>query len=214
MDLPFTTDQFLDVFGNYNLTVWPAQVIIIIIALFSIFLSVYKIKSSSRLISISLAFLWLWIGIVYHYMFFTTINKAAYAFAFLFIMQALLFIYYGVIKNSLTFTFTNSVKGVISILLFTYALIFYPLLGYAFGHSYPRIPTFGLPCPTTIFTFGLLLLIVGKVNKILFIIPVLWAVIGFTAALKLGILQDIGLLVSAIITLVVVIFSSKTEQAV
>lgn len=214
MDIPFTTEQFLDVFGSYNTSVWPAQVFIIIFALFSIFLSVYKIKSSSKLISISLAFLWFWIGIIYHFMFFAKINKAAYAFAILFIIQALLFIYYGLIKNSLTFTFTNSVKGAISILLFTYPLIFYPLLGYAFGHSYPRFPTFGLPCPTTIFTFGLLLLLEGKANKVLFIIPVIWSVIGFTAALKLGILQDIGLLVSALITLAVIIFSGKTEQTV
>lgn len=213
MSFPFTTKQFLDVFGEYNLSVWPAQVFIIFIALFSIFLSIYKIKSSSRLISISLAFLWLWIGIIYHYMFFTGINKAAYAFATLFIIQALLFLYYGIIKNSLTFTYTNSVKGAISILLFTYALIFYPLLGYASGHSYPRFPTFGLPCPTTIFTFGLLLLLEGKVNKVLFVIPVLWAVIGFTAALKLGILQDIGLLVSAVLTVSVVMFFGRTKQA-
>lgn len=214
MNFPFTTEQFLNVFGSYNLSVWPAQVFIIIIALFSIFLSIYKIKYSSRLISISIAFLWLWIGIIYHYMFFAKINKAAYAFAVLFIIQALLFLYYGVIKNSLSFNYTNSLKGVFSILLFTYAFIFYPLLGYAFGHSYPRFPTFGLPCPTTIFTFGLLLLLEGKVNKVLFIIPVLWAVIGFTAALKLGIVQDIGLLVSAVITLIAVIFAGKTKQAV
>jgi hypothetical protein len=54
----------------------------------------------------------------------------------------------------------------------------------------------------------------GKVNKILFVVPVLWSLIGFTAALKFGILQDIGLLVSSILTLVVISFSGKTKQAV
>jgi hypothetical protein len=37
-------------------------------------------------------------------------------------------------------------------------MVVYPLLGIRFGHSYPRAPLFGVaPCPTTIFTFGLLL---------------------------------------------------------
>jgi hypothetical protein len=51
----------------------------------------------------------------------------------------------------------------------------------------------------------------GKVKKVLFIIPLLWAIIGFTAALKLGILQDIGLLVSAILTIIVLIIDSKIK---
>jgi hypothetical protein len=209
MNFPFTTEQFLDVFKAYNLAVWPAQIFLVVLALAAIFLAVYKTKISDKVITLTLTFYWLWIGIVYHLIFFTKINKAAYGFAALFIIQAVLFFYLGIIKRSLLFKYFNNSKGLLAIVLFLYSLIFYPLLGYSFGNIYPQTPTFGLPCPTTIFTFGLLLLSEVKVNKLLLIIPVLWAVIGFTAALKLGILQDIGLLVSALLTLTVVMIERK-----
>ncbi len=212
MNFPFTTEQFLDVFRSYNLSVWPLQIFLAVLALYLIFLAAYKTKFSSWIISMSLTFYWLWIGVVYHFIFFTKINKVAYGFAALFVIQGALFFYFGILKNTLTFSYINNIKGITAILLFLYALIFYPLLGYSFGHYYPATPTFGLPCPTTIFTFGMLLLLEGKVNKTLFIIPLLWAVIGFTAAIKLGILQDIGLLVSAILTVAALLFENKTKQ--
>jgi hypothetical protein len=95
MNLPFTPGQFLDVFKSYNLSVWPVQVLIIIIALFTIFFTVYKIRSSDTFISITLYSFWLWMGLVYHLLFFSRINPLAYAFAALFVLQALLFLYYG-----------------------------------------------------------------------------------------------------------------------
>lgn len=48
-----------------------------------------------------------------------------------------------------------------------------PSLGVAIGHTYPAQPTFGLPCPTTIFTFGLLLWVRPPVPWSLLVIPVL-----------------------------------------
>lgn len=212
MNLPFTTKEFLDVFGLYNTSVWPAQFILILLAIVSIFFSAHKTKSSSIIISLSLTILWLWIGIIYQFIFFSTINKAANIFAVLFVLQGLLFFYWGVIKNDLSFSYKNKMQTVLAILLFLYALIFYPLLGIAFGHTYPRFPTFGLPCPTTIFTFSLLLLIDSKIKNWLIIIPVIWSLIGFTAAIKLGIFQDVGLLVSAIITVAFLLFNKSTKQ--
>ena len=43
-------------------------------------------------------------------------------------------------------------------LLILFALILYLGLGIVFGHRYPAVPVFGVaPCPTTIFTVGILL---------------------------------------------------------
>jgi hypothetical protein len=210
MNLPFNTEQFLDVFGVYNLAVWPMQILFVFLALTAIFLSIYKTNFSDITITIILLSYWLWIGVVYHFIFFTRINGAAFIFAILFVIQSMLFFYYGIIKRSLHFQFSNNIRGVTAIIIFIYALIFYPLLGYAFGHHYPRTPTFGLPCPTTIFTFGMLLLLEGKVPKFLFVIPIIWALIGFTAALKLGIIQDIGLIIAAAAT--VLLFLEKREK--
>ncbi|MBM4334204.1 MAG: hypothetical protein FJ117_23840 [Deltaproteobacteria bacterium] len=186
MDLPFTIEQFLGIFEKYNLAVWPMQIVLILIAVLTLILSLKKISYSDKTISIILSFFWLWIGIVYHLAYFTAINKAAYLFGVLFIIQGLIFLFAGGIKSKLSFKFQSSSYGVIGSLFILYALIIYPILGYFFGHVYPKNPTFGLPCPTTIFTFGLLLWTVKIVPKYVLVIPLIWSIIGFGAALSLG----------------------------
>lgn len=57
------------------------------------------------------------------------------------------------------------------------------------------MPLFGIaPCPTTIFTIGILLLGPWHVARWLLLIPVLWTIIGGSAALLLNVPQDYGLL--------------------
>lgn len=106
--------------------------------------------------------------------------------------------YYGVLKKSLLFRFRSDRYGFTGGALIVYALLVYPLLGYFLGHIFPASPTFGLPCPTTIFTFGMLLLTEKRLPPAVMIIPFLWSFVGFTAALKLGIKEDIGLLVAGL----------------
>ena len=78
MNLPFTVEQFLDVFGIYNQAVWPMQIFLYVFALIAIVLAIKKFNNSDRIISIILAFFWLWIGIVYHFVFFSSINKSIF----------------------------------------------------------------------------------------------------------------------------------------
>jgi hypothetical protein len=162
-------------------------------------------------ISIVLSFFWLWMGIVYHLIFFSTINKAAYFFGALFIVQGILFTVWGVFKNSLSFEYQKSTNNIAGIILLLYALIIYPVLGYNLGHAYPYSPTFGLPCPTTIFTFGLLLFTNKKIPVYLLIIPLFWSVVGFTAALTLTIYEDIGLLIAGLTTFTFLLISNREK---
>ena len=61
---------------------------------------------------------------------------------------------------------------------------------------------FGIaPCPVTVFTFGLLLLTTEWVPRRLLVIPVVWSVIGGSAAFLLAIPQDWPLLVSGVTVL-------------
>lgn len=208
MNIPFTVKQFLDVFGSYNTAVSPIQILFILLALSTIFLAVKKRNYSDKVISGILSFFWLWIGVVYHLIFFTGINPAAYAFGAINIIQAILFFAYGIVRKDLTFGFKNNVAGIAGIVFIVYALIVYPLLGIQFGHIYPRTPTFGLPCPTTIFTFGILLWTKKKVSPVIIGIPLLWSLIGFTAALNLGIYQDFGLLAAGLLGSALIILNN------
>jgi hypothetical protein len=59
------------------------------------------------------------------------------------------------------------------------------------------MPTFGLPCPTTLFTIGLLACLVPPYPRSTLVVPVLWCLVGAQAAFLLGVPQDLGLLVAA-----------------
>jgi hypothetical protein len=96
------------------------------------------------------------------------------------------------------FQIEKNVYGITGAVLVIFSLIIYPILGFLQGHIYPYSPTFGLPCPTTIFTFGVLLWSVNKITFRYWLIPLAWSLIGFIAATSLGIREDTGLLISGI----------------
>jgi hypothetical protein len=201
MKTPFTVEQFFGVFKNYNEAIFPMQVLFYLLATIAFYFAIKPAAKSSRIIAGILAFLWLWMGAVYHLAFFTGINKAAYLFGGIFILQGILFLFFGFYRDTFSFKFSYSVYGVTGVVLILFALVVYPVLGFFMGHVYPASPTFGLPCPTTIFTFGLLLLSDKKLPVVLFIIPFTWSLIGFTAAFNFGVKEDIALPVSALVTL-------------
>ncbi len=211
MKLPFKTEQFLDVFQSYNVAVWPAQVFFNLLAVVLLFFCFKKYEFSGSLVLFSLAFFWFWIGIVYHLIFFSEINPAAYAFAVIFILQGVFFII-AAVKNQIDFRFVWNIRTAVGMIFIIYALILYPLLGIYFGHTYPRNPTFGLPCPTTIFTFGILLIAKNKIPAYLVGIPLIWSIVGFSAAFKLGIAEDTGLIIAGIVGSGLIIFRKKKQN--
>jgi hypothetical protein len=199
MNIPFTVTQFLEVFKVYNLSVWPMQTVLYILGIAAIYLSLKKTSNSNKIIIVILSFYWLWTGVAYHLMHFTAINKAAYVFGTAYIIQGVLFLFAGVVRNKLFFHYKSDTYGILGALFICFAMVIYPVLGYIFGHVYPYSPTFGLPCPLTIFTFGLLLWTEGKLPLFIIVIPFLWSVIGFSAALAMGIYEDIGLLIAGVV---------------
>ncbi|MCZ7358002.1 MAG: DUF6064 family protein [Candidatus Methanoperedens sp.] len=209
MGVPFTADQFLGVFEQYNLAVWPMQIFLYLIALIALILILWKAKNSDKIISGILAFFWLWMGIVYHLIYFTSINNAAYIFGALFIVQSILFFISGFIKSDLSFKFNFNAYTIAGAIFILYGLIIYPILGYSFGHVYPRAPTFGVPCPTIIFTFGVLLWTNKKFPKYLLIIPLIWSFLGFSAVLNWGILEDIMLLIAGVLGTALIVYRDR-----
>lgn len=204
MKIPFTIDQFLEVFKNYNTTVFPMQVVLLILAIIAIYFAVRNGPGKHKIIAAILAFFWIWMGVGYHLLFFSTINKAAYLFGGLFIVQGIIFYIWGIQKERLFFKFQPGLMGWIGGVFILYALVIYPILGYIGGHGYPYSPTFGLPCPTTIFTFGMLMWTPKRVPLGILVIPFLWSIIGFTAAFSLGVLEDSGLIIAGITALLLI----------
>ena len=210
--IPFTADQFLEVFARYNSAVWPAQLFLHAVGILAICLVLQRKAEVSKCVSIILSLFWIWMGLVYHLWFFSIINKAALIFAAFFVLQGILLFIAGVLKNKLGFRFRPDLLGITGSVFFLYALVIYPALGYWFGHRYPAAPTFGLPCPTAIFTFGMLLWTDRSMPLYLLSIPLAWSLIGFWAAISLGITEDYGLLAAGMMASLLIVVRDRYSR--
>lgn len=198
METPFTTEQFLKVFKEYNLAVFPFQLIILLIGLFALY-AIWSTRPVFRkVIGAFLAFIWLWAGIVYHISFFAALNSPAYLFGTVFIIQGLLLFNETFRSGGFHFHYQNSAKEVFGLFLVVFGLLIYPLISWLMKGSPTLIISVGLPCPTVITTFGFFALVSGKVRWYLYIIPILWSLVGISAALNFGIYQDFMMLAGGI----------------
>jgi hypothetical protein len=192
VDLPFTRAEFLDLFAIYNRLWWPAIVALWMASAVAVLTLLRLPEPPSRLVSGLLVWHWVASG-VYHAAFFTRINPAAWLFAALFFTEALLLFWSGVLRTRLRFTSGPSGARMLALILVAYALV-YPFIGRLDGAPWPRAPIFAVPCPTTIFTAGALML--AGAPWVLVVIPILWSVIGGSAAFMLGIHADVMLPIS------------------
>lgn len=200
MELPFTADQFFATFGRYNLTVWPLQAVLVALAIAALAGLVRGGTRGRRFAFAALAFLWSWMAFVYHAAFFSRINPAAWLFAALFAVGGIAF-GWGVRTAAPRTEPSRGARRIAGWLLVAYSLAGYPAAAHLAGQRYPEVPTFGLPCPTTIFTLGFLLL-AARPPRRLFVVPLLWSAIGTAAAARLGVPEDYGLAVAGVVAVV------------
>jgi len=216
MTIPFTVEQFFDIFGTYNTAIWPAQVVAYIFGIIALGLALGEKNLFSRIISGILALFWIWMGVFYHTVHFSVINPAARIFGLFYVLQGVVFLLIGTILGRLSFRFNYKPLPILGGCFILYAMVIYPLLGLGFGHSYPKAPIFGVaPCPTTIFTFGILLWATKPVPGYLLVIPFLWSIVGMSAALNLQVPQDYGLVVAGVLgTTLILIQNRKVKRSV
>jgi hypothetical protein len=195
MQLPFTTEQFFDLFVAYNQALWPA-VIALWAASMIVAVRLSARRPHDRWVSALLAAHWVWSAVAYHVAFFTRINPVAWLFAALFFGQAVLIFRAGVVQRRLSFVPWGSAWAPLAWGLIAYALA-YPAINALDHRSLLRIPTFGLPCPTTIFTVGVLMLATPR-HWGLSVVPVIWAATGGSAAFLLEVSADVALPIAGI----------------
>ncbi len=191
MPLPFTSEQFLDQLAAYNAALWPALVALWMTSLIVSVLLFSSRRPADRAISGLLAAHWTWSALAYHLAFFTRINAAAWVFAALFLLQGGLFFWWGVVRGRLFFAPWRTAWAPVAWVLIAYSLL-YPGINAVQHFSVLRIPAFGVPCPTMIFTAGILMLATPRSWR-LSIIPVTWSFIGGSAAVLLGVRADYAL---------------------
>lgn len=211
--LPFTLDQFLSVFAAYNEAIWPAQIVAYVLGVLVVAAFFRPGPASGRVGSGVLGLMWLWTGVLYHGVFFSSINKPAFAFGALFVVEGLAIVYAGVVRDGLRFGIRFDLPSAVGAAFILYAGVVYPLIGTATGHSWPATPMFGVtPCPVTIFTFGLFLMATRRFSYWLLVIPFAWSLIGGSAAILLDVPQDWLLLVSGLIAVPLIVIRDRRAR--
>jgi len=213
MHLPFTVEQFFGVFRLYNNAVWPAQVFLLLLAVLAVIFIALRRPWSGVAVSALLALFWLWVGVAYHLAFFARINPVAFAFGAISIVGGLLFVWQGVVRRHLEFSFAKSVRTGLGVSVLAFALVAYPVWATQVGHGYPELPTFGLPCPTTIFTIGVLALASGAGLRTVLTVPILWSLVGSQAAFLLDVKPDLGLLVAGVVAMGLFIWPGSAQKS-
>jgi Family of unknown function (DUF6064) len=210
VNIPFTSAEFYGVFSAYNTAVWPMQLPLLALGVLAIVLLARQGRNAGVGISAILTFLWAWQALAYHLAFFTAVNPLAYGFAAVFMAGAAVFFWQGVVRRRLSFkptVITNGWRMWAGWGLLMFALLIYPAWTYLSGHHYPAFPTFGLPCPSTLFTIGLLAFLVRPYPRSPFVVPVLWCFVGSQAAFVFDVMADLGLIVAGVLGLVLVVQS-------
>jgi Family of unknown function (DUF6064) len=202
--MPFTVEQFFDVFARYNLALWPWQIAAILAGIISVGLLMSQSRTATVAVLVIMAVMWLVNGMGYHWTFFAPINPAARLFAAGFVVEAVLLLAAAVFATDLRLTARGDLASILGLVLIVFALAVYPAIGWLAGHRWPAMPMFGVaPCPTTIFTIGLLLQGPWRTVRWLLILPGLWAAVGGSASVLLGVPQDYALVASLLLLLLV-----------
>ena len=214
MSIPFTAEQFFEVFAAYNAAIWPVQIIAYVLGLIAVAMLCSNWSIGKQLVLSILAIMWLWNGLAYHLIFFSSINPAAKGFAAIFIVQATLLMASSINRGSLQLEVRRDLRSFLGLTVIFYALFVYELLGYLAGHGLMKGPLFGVtPCPTTIFTVGVLLLARGKAVVWLAIIPVIWSIVGLSAAVLFDVREDFALAVTATMLVIALVTDFFTDRA-
>lgn len=208
--MPFSQTQFFDLFQRYNETLGPVLLMLWVASLTATALLVSgRIKGHTMMWL--LAVHWGWSAVAYHASFFTRINPAAWAFAGLFAVQALLLLRFSVGSQALRWESPRGSRQFVGLVFLIYGLA-YPGLTTLAGHVYPRAPAFGVPCPTTLWTTGALLAAIPPVPWSLVVIPVIWSLIGGSAAWLFGVMPDLALFGAALALAVVMIHDTVRRR--
>jgi hypothetical protein len=196
--MSFDLEQFLGILEQYNLAMWPLHIFAAVLGIVAVFCAIKKTKHSDKIILLILSLYWLWNGIVFCFMYWSRVYPFANVFGVLMVIQGILFLGNSM-KLNLSFRLRGDVYSTVGIIFLLYAMVGYSVLGQFLGHVYPRFFQFGLvPCPTTIFTFGLFLLTDKKLPKYLLVIPLLSALSGILAVYW-GVYEDIGLVMTGLL---------------
>jgi hypothetical protein len=210
-------NQLLELFRTYNPDVWPLPIVAYVLGVGALALIAFRpSRATDRLVAGLLAVMWLWLGIVFQGIYVRDVSPVLGLLgAAIFVTGGILIARAGVLRGELAFRPRANLPTLVGVLALVYALVIYPLLGVALGHPYPAAPLFGAaPCPTTIVTFGLFLLVRPPFPAHLLVMPMAWAILGPLGAVQQGVVEDVALFVVGIAAVAIVLARDGFQRRV
>lgn len=150
---------------------------------------------------------------MFYWIFYSPLNGLAGFDGAMFVLQGVLWFVAGVARSDLVFRPRWKAFSILGGLSMVYALALYPIIGVLSGHVFPAAPVFGIaPCPTTIFTFGLLLWTQGRAPKYLLFVPLAWSLAAWPGALSMGVIEDLAMPVTAVVGAALIFWRDRTSS--
>jgi hypothetical protein len=193
--------QFFSMWAQANTALWPMDVVWYAAAIAAMILAIRPVRGSSRLIAAFLALYYVWLAIVFFGIYYTPLNDHSPAYAAMFALGGALFFVAGVVRRDLEFQPKWDLLGVTGGVFMMYALA-YPLIDALTGHEFPAAPVFGVaPCPSAIFTAGLLLWTRPGMPMYVLVAPLVWLMAQAPAeALAMGVVADVARVPIGVVT--------------
>ena len=187
-----SAEEWWGILEAYGAKVWPAQAIFFVVAvLIVLFVFLKPGRTANALVRLYMTLSFGWIGIV----FFLILGKGLkgnYFFGSLFIIVAILFAV-DILRDRMDFHLPRIGWKRYLTLVLTLIALCYPIFSIAFGHYFPRLIITGtFPCPTTALALVLLTTALPRVDKIIYIILLFWAIPfpPFIQVPKYGVYED------------------------
>ncbi len=207
------TEVFWTRVGVYNETMWPITMAMTVAAVFltcRVFLR--PGAKTDTWMKAFLAFAFAWNGIVF-FLIFMKNPISLFIGSPLFILISLLFAL-DIRAKKIHFRPPEATwkKG---LTIFWVVLVFvHPVIGWPLGHVYPKTLLPAFPCPLTVFAIAVVAAAAPNVDKKVFILLLLWALMALPK--RFGVLdcyEDCILFASGVYGLVELIRNWKTQQA-
>jgi len=183
--LLFSPRTYYRLFELYNLAIWPAQIVALMLGLAVLGLWLRRDAWHGRAAAAILATCWLWVAGAYLLGRYDTINWAAKYFAAGFVIEALLLVWAGIVRNRLVLAPPAGIVGWGGFVIFVFALGIQPLAAPFAGRPWSQLEFFGIaPDPTTVATLGVLA--AARAPAWLFVLPAMWCVLSGATLWTMG----------------------------
>ena len=208
-----SAEQWWGIIQAYGARVWPTQVFFFAAAILVVLVVCLSPgRLANTLVRLYMALSFGWIGILFFFILGKGL-KGNFFFGSLFIIVAILFVV-DMARGKMEFRLPGrGWQRSVTLLLFLVVLC-YPLFSLALGHRFPGTIIPGtFPCPTTALALVLLTTALPRVDKIIFIILLFWA-IPFPPVIqipKYGVYEDSIMLATGLYSLVMLVINWKKK---